>query len=384
MKILPLALLTGIASIACSTPASVTRNAEAPAINVAVARVERSTFPERFEGGGVVRARLTAPIASRILAPILEVRVRPGDRVAAGQVLVALDGRELQMQAERATAAVSAARNDVRAGDAEKLAATARLRLATASFDRVNGLHAKRSATTQELDEATASLDAARAASATAEARAAAAASALTATEAAAQAAKISASYALVTAPFAGRVTERLVDPGTTASPGTPLLSLEDDSLLKLEVSLDEARARGIAVGQQVAIRIGDASGDSWQQGRVSEIARLDPSSHSFLVKIDLPPALRVRSGSFGRARFEGGSRETLVVPESAVFRRGQLSFVFAVDVNGVARLRPISIGESTANQIEVLSGLNVGERVVDRPPAALKDGSSVKSGGTS
>ena len=158
---------------------------------------------------------------------------------------------------------------------------------------------------------------------------------------------------------------------------------MEQQTVPTREVSLDEARARQIAVGQRVAIRIGDAPGDSWQQGRVSEIARLDPATHSFLVKVDLPPSLRVRSGSFGRARFEGGSRETLVVPQSAVFRRGQLSFVFAVDANGVARLRPISIGDSTANQIEVLSGLNATERVVDRPPATLKDGGSIKSGGT-
>jgi len=379
----PLLFAASIAGFAaaCGAPPAPPARAEAPQATVTLARVQTSQLPAEFEAGGVVRARLTAGVASRVLAPVVDVRVRPGDRVSAGQVLATLDGREMQAQAGRAAAALAAARQSVRAADADKLAADAGLTLATTAFDRINGLHARRSATDHEFEEATAALQTARARVTGAEARAAEAAAALTAADAASSAAAISASYALVAAPFAGRVAERFVDPGSMAAPGAPLFTVEDTSFFRLEVSLDEARASGIAAGQQVGVKLDGGPDDTWTEGRISEVARLDPARHSFLVKIDVPPSASTRSGAFGRARFTASPRAAITAPGSAVIRRGQMTFVFAVDGDGLAHLRPVTTGASSGNQVELLSGAADGEQVVDQPPYGLTDGARVAPG---
>jgi RND family efflux transporter MFP subunit len=314
-----------------------------------------------------------------VLAPVADVRVRPGARVRRGAPLVTLDVRELQAQADRATAALAAADQSVRAAESERQGADAGLVLASATFDRINGLYAKRSATGQEFDESTAALQTARARASSAAARVAEAQSALVASRSAASAAAITAAYATIAAPFDGVITDRFVDPGAMASPGTPLLTLEDPTSCRLEVRLDEARATRIAVGRTAEIQL--ESADMWTPGKVAELSRIDPASHGFVVKIDMPPSAGCRSGAFGRARFSLASRAAVTAPSSSVVRRGQMTLVFAVDRDGLARLRPVSTGTASGGRIEILAGVEAGDELVSDPPVTLGDGVRVKPG---
>ncbi len=300
----------------CAAPASQVA-ANAPPTPVSVARAEMADLRSTFEGGGVVRARSTAAIGSRVMAPILEVHVRPGDRVRRGAPLLTLDARELGANQARAKALLTGAAEATLAAESDVRAAESAVVLARATRDRMSTLHEKRSATAQELDQAVAALDAANAQLAAARARATGAADAHDAAQAAVEAATIAASYAVLTAPFDGIVTERSADPGSMANPGATLLALDDASAFRLEVALDEGRASAAAVGQSVDVLVGDTaeSADGWIPARISEVARLDPAAHSFLVKIDLPGSVNVRSGLFGRARFSGPSRRALTVP---------------------------------------------------------------------
>jgi multidrug efflux pump subunit AcrA (membrane-fusion protein) len=373
-------LFLGAGAAGCSSQPARNR-VETPVATVTLVHASTANVPARFESGGVVRAKLTAPIAARVLAPIGEVRVRPGDRVRRGQTLVLLDGRDLQAQAERASAGLSASQQAVRAAAAEQQGAAAALTLATLSFDRVNGLYAKRSATKQELDEATATLEAARARAAGTDAHIAESKAALTAAQSAADVATITASYATIAAPFDGVVTERFVDPGAMTAPAAPILTIEDVSDFRLEVRLDEARAEGVALGQLADVRL-DSVEDLPIRARVVEVSRIDPGSHAFLVKLDLPRSAGIRSGVFGRATFSGAPRATLSVPRSALVRRGQLSFAFVVDHDGIARLRPVSVGETFDDRVEVLAGVSDGEALVGNPPPTLTDGTKVTAGG--
>ena len=125
-----------------------------------------------------------------------------------------------------------------------------------------------------------------------------------------------------------------------------------------------------------------DASASDWRSGRVVEVARLDAASHRFLVKIDLPQTSGLRSGLFGRARFSGPSARALTVPASALVPRGQLTFVFLVDADGTARLRPVSPGAQDGTRVEVLAGLHDGDQIVTQPPPSLVDGARVTRGG--
>jgi RND family efflux transporter MFP subunit len=301
---------------------------------------------------------------------------------------VTLDPRDIQAEKGRAEAASRSAAELARAADADVHAAESALGLARATHDRMAVLHAKKSATAQELDQAVAALRAAEAQSTSARSRLAAADAARLAAQATAEAATITATYAELLAPFDGVVTERRADPGSMAMPGSPLLTLEDPATYRLEVQLDEARAASVKTGQIISVRLDNAphggapdGSDGRMDGRVAEIARVDPASHSFLLKIDLPPSATVRSGLFGRARFPGAPRHALTVPASSLIKRGQLTFVYRVDTDGRARLRPLSIATPGQDRVEVLAGLREGDEIVTRPPPSLTDGARVTGG---
>jgi len=367
VKLSALAFTVAVAGLAgaCSSAPPAAAPA-APQIDATVAHATMADFPSRFEAGGVVRAKLTASVSSRVLAPIAEVRVRAGDRVRRGQPLVVLDGRDLQASAAQAG----------------EQAAAAGLTLARATHDRIAALVARRSATAQELDEAVAGLSGAEARVAGTKAQAAEAAAGLDAARAGSEGATITASYAVLTAPFDGIVAERSVDPGSVAAPGVPLLTVEDTSAYHLEVRLDEARAAGLAVGQPADIRLESTGGGegTWIPGRVIEVARVDAAAHSFTAKIECPPGHDYRSGLFGRARFTTGTRQALVAPAGALVRRGQLTFVYAVTGEGLARLRAVSIGQTAGDLAEIIAGVSPGDAIVVNPPAAMTDGVRVRN----
>jgi RND family efflux transporter MFP subunit len=351
---------------------------------VSIVAAESAALESSFEAGGVVRARNTAAVASRLMAPIVAVHVAPGDRVRRGAPLVTLDNREIEANRSRAAAALASAVEAARAAESDLQGAHAAATLAHATHDRIRTLHDKRSATPQELDQAASARDGADALLSAARARVAGASAAREAARAATDAAAITASYAVLTAPFDGLVIERSADPGVMATPGLPLVTIEDATGFRLEVAMDEARAADVAVGQAARVQIGDAASSTHWTGeaRISEIARVDPASHSFVIKLDLPSGPSLRSGQFGRARFAGPARRTLVIPASAAIRRGQLTFVYAVNPEGRAVLQPVSPGAEAGDRIEVLAGIREGDRVVTDPPPSLSDGTAVTGAG--
>ena len=361
---------------ACSAQKASAASAEAAEpIAVTIAEVAMTDVVTAIDSGGVVQARTTAMIAARILAPVREVRVSPGDQVREGQTLIVLDGADLAAGARAARSAALAAEQGSRAAAAELLAAEAGLVLARASHDRIAGLQARRSATAQELDEATARLRSAEAHVAGASARVLQAALAVESAQAAGDQAGTTSSFTTITAPFDGVITEKMVEPGNMASPGMPLLRLEDTRGFRLEVHVDESRIGQVRSGDSVPVFIG--AGDRSITGAVVEVSRaVDADARSFLVKVAVPNARGLRSGEFGKARFGGTPRRALTIPSSAILRRGQLTSVFVVD-QGMARIRLVSLSES-----EVLAGLTESEAVILSPPAGLTDGRRVSVGG--
>jgi RND family efflux transporter MFP subunit len=373
------AAFLGVTLASCSgRPETVASDTREP-VAVTVAAVAMTDLASPIEAGGVVQARTTATLTARILAPVREVRVSPGDRVHAGQVLVTLDANDLAAGARAARAAALAADQGSRAAAAERQSAESGLVLARATHDRVAGLLAKRSATQQELDDAIAVLRGAEARVAASAARAQQAESAIDSARAASDQASTTESFAAITAPFDGIVTEKLIEPGNMASPGTPLLRVEDTRGFRLEVRVDESRAGQVRNGAAVAVSLDGASHGTTTtiNGTVTEISRaVETDARAILVKIALPDVPGLRSGVFGKARFAGTPRRALTVPPAAVVRRGQVTSVFVVD-NGVARLRLVNL---SAN--EVLAGLSESEAVILSPPAAVTDGRRVATGG--
>jgi RND family efflux transporter MFP subunit len=182
-------------------------------------------------------------------------------------------------------------------------------------------------------------------------------------------------SFTRIVAPLDGVVTEKMIEPGNLASPGMPLLRVEDTTKFRLEVRVDESRAGDIRNGASVPVFIG-GSGSS-VIGTVDEVSRaVDADARAFVVKIALPDVPGLRSGEFGKARFTASPRRALTIPVSAIVRRGQLTSVFVVD-DARARMRLVNMSES-----EVLAGLTESELVILSPPPGLVDGRRVTRGG--
>jgi RND family efflux transporter MFP subunit len=319
--------------------------------DVSVIAVQKTTVPDWMEAVGTVRATQTSQVSSQVMSNILEIRAHEGDRVQSGQVLAVLDDAQPRSAMDQATAAVTAAEKEVSAADSD-------LALAGATLKRYQQLYEKKSVSPQEFDEINARYQSAEARRDMAQAGQAEANAGLTQ-------ARTSLGYTRIHAPFTGIVTEKKVDAGTLASPGMAIFTIEDTRSYRLEVTVDESELRLIRVGQVSQVTI-DALGNVQLSGKVVQIVpAADPASRSFLAKVELPADVRLRSGLFGRARFSRGERSALLIPRTSLVERGQLQGVYVLDANQIAGLRYLTLGKSAGEQIEVLSGLQDGEKLV-------------------
>lgn len=308
------------------------------AVAVPTEVVQPATIASTRAVAGTVRAANTSPLAARIMGNIVRITVAEGDLVRRGQVLVEIDPREARTQSGAAASAVAAA--------------AANARLAETTFQRFAALRERSSVSEQEFDDVKARRDSA--------------AAELARVRSMAAQADTYVEYSRVRAPMDGVVTARYVDPGAQAAPGMPLLMVEDTRASRVEATVPE----------ELVVNIGDPvvvdAGSERIEARVTRIQpRVDAMTRSSLVKIDLPKPMR--AGSYVRVLFRTGERQALVVPSGSIVRKGQLTSVFVVGSDGIARMRLITLGRDN----EVLSGLDAGERIV-RNPAAVRDGVKV------
>lgn len=323
-------------------------------VQASVVQSQQLQVPVNIRSTGTVRARETAMISAQVVSRIQQVLVREGDSVRAGQVLAVLDDAALRSSVDQAQAGV-------RAAEQEQAAAQTDAKLAASTLDRYRQLQAEKSVSPQEMDEvaqraaaASARLEAVRSQSDAARAQAAGAHTML--------------SYTRLVAPFAGVVTARMADPGTLASPGVPLLQIDEAGALQLQTTVDESAITTVRKGMKVPIAIDGVSSAGFT-GTVAEIdPAADPNSHSFTVKIDLPASAQLRAGMYGTAAFANGARQAIEIPRSAVVSRGSLVCAYVLDSRGVAQLRYLTLGATQGNLVEVLSGVSSGEQLVDDP----------------
>ena len=349
--------------------------AEQKAAAVQVETVAASEIADIYQASGSVRARYSAAIAAKITANILDVRVQTGDHVQAGQTLIALDRRDLEAHLRRSEAARAEAESTIDETENAITAARANFELARVTHKRFEELLAKASVSQQEFDESQTRLRSAEAALEMAASKRRQVEARRSQAEAEIAAARVALGYATLAAPFAALVTERKADPGSLATPGAPLLTLEREGNPRLEASIDESRLGLVRVGESVAVEIDGLN--RTVTGRVAEIVpSVDAATRSFTVKIDLPAVPGLRSGMFGRAGFTARKRRALLVPQSAVLERGQIRSVYVVE-GDTARLRFVTLGEGRGER-EVLSGLTAGERIIVTPPSLFSDGTRV------
>jgi RND family efflux transporter MFP subunit len=361
----------------CGSPRETKPTSQAAPIAVSVVAVAQQQWPSIYEATGTVRARTSAVIAAKLLGYVREVKVQAGDRVREGQLLVTLDARDLDINSRRAEAALDEVRSSVPEADSAVAGAKANLDLAQITFNRMQELWNKKSISNQEFDEASAKVKAAQAAYEMVRARRSQLDAQAARVQQDVRSTEVARSYAEITAPFAGVVTAKSVDPGAMAVPGAPLLTIEREGAYRLEASVEESRIAAIRVGQSVSVTLDGV--DRTIDARVSEIVpAVDAASRSYTVKLDLPTLPTLRSGAFGRVSFSLGSRSPLTIPVGALTARGQLQSVVVAE-SGIAHTRLITAGQHSKDRVEVLSGLTAGEMVIFPVPPGLSDGAAVE-----
>jgi RND family efflux transporter MFP subunit len=323
------------AGIACHEAHEVPEPEALPTATVSVVSASPERSVGREEAVGTVRPRLRATLEAKVSGRITEMRKEPGEEVRKGEVVAVLDVREIRAKLNQARA---------------------RFEQAEAERERYTNLLEKDAVTRQEFESIETRYEVAKAGL---------------------EEARSILDHARVTAPFDGVVTHKLANEGDLASPGRPIYEVADPSSLRLEVAVPEALSGFVGIGAQIPVRI--ASATEPVDATVSEIApAADPNSRTLLVKLDLPDIDGLRSGQFGRALIPTGRTEILRLPEDAVVRRGQLEIVFVAD-DGHARLRLVKTGKRFGDRVEIVSGLEPGERVVVDGAENLLDGQPIE-----
>jgi RND family efflux transporter MFP subunit len=340
-----------------------------------VQKMQLQNVADELEAPGNVISRSTAQVAARAMGTVLQVAVLEGENVKRGQVLAQLDERELSAHRSAAQAASRGASAGVVQATKAVAAAQAQADVMKKTYDRYHYLKEQKSVSPQEFDEVAAKQEAAEANLEQAKAALSQSEAGVAQAESEAYAAESVASYARVVAPFDGRVIRRSVEPGSLVSPGMPLFVIEDISRYQLEATLPAEALAAVKKNALLRVQL-DALPEKSLTGKVAEIeAGADPTSHTLKARVDLPKESGVQSGMFGRAYFAKREKRALVLPVEALVSRGQLRGIFVADETGLIHWRVVTLGKSTGNQVEVLSGLSDGEAVVLNPGSQELDG---------
>jgi len=344
---------------------------------VKIETVSSAPMPQMYEAAGTVRSANVSVLNAQMGGTVGEVRVRSGDRVRKGQPLAVIDDRSPRAQVEAAQAGVEEAAQGLAEVEQSLLAATADRQFAEATFTRYQTLLKKNSLSRQEYDGAEAKYKAALANERALEAKI----KEIQARHQQARAQKSSAetmlSYSRIVAPADGVVTQRSIDAGTVVMPGMALMVVEETAHYRLEASLPEELFAKVRVGEEIAV----ATARGQVQGRVAEVVpAADPGSRTFLVKVDLPSNCSCQSGEYAKALFPVEQSRRMSIPRTALVEHGELEGVYVVNSQGSVEYRLIKAGKSWGERIEVLSGLNPGDRVAVTQVEQLHDGVRVEA----
>jgi len=298
---------------------------------------------------GVVEALRQTVVAAQVAGAIVQLDVKAGDRVKAGQVLMRIDARAAEQAAN--------------ASEAQAQAARASLQLASREFERQQQLHKQHYISQAALDQAEAQYKATQAQ--------------VNAQLAQLAVARTQSGFNTVRSPYDGVVAELPVTLGDMAMPGRPLVTVYDPSALRVTANVPQSVAAGLAAGSAPMVEIPGLAGGMLAPTRVQQLPIVDASSHTLQLRLDLAPKLTgAVPGMFARVWLPGSvaaAAASPAVPRTAVVRRAELSGLYVLDGQGKPLLRQVRLGAVRGDQVEVLSGLSVGEKIALDPQAAAR-----------
>ncbi len=313
---------------------------------------------------GQIEASQTANISTRIMGYITSLKVDVGDKVSKGQVLGSISNQDIL--AKRAQV------------DAQIAAASASVASAQKDYDRFTALYKQQSATAKELDNVTLQYQATKAQ--------------LQGAQQMRNEVNAMLGYSTLVAPFSGTVTQKLAEAGSMASPGMPILTIEQTGNYQVKAAVPESSIGQVKAGATATVHV--ASAGKTFDGKITEV---NPSSQftggQYIIKVSVPAEARagLYAGMYATVQLQGeakpqqakDSAATILVPLSSIYYKDQLTGVFTISSSNTALLRWIRLGKIFGDQVEVLSGLDRSETIITSADGKLYNGLPIKKQGS-
>ncbi|GAB2775388.1 efflux RND transporter periplasmic adaptor subunit [Salinimicrobium soli] len=354
-KIYTLAILSlGLFATSCGGDEKKQEAKKGPAVAV---RVETpSGADEHFlTASGKIEAVNSANLSTRMMGYIQDIRVKVGDKVKKGELLISINNSDLQ-----------AKRAQVNAGITE---AEAAFNNAQKDYERFKALYEEQSASQKEMDDQTARFEMAKAR--------------LEAAKQMKNEVESQFAYVNIRAPFSGNITNKFVEEGTMANPGQPLLAMESPGTFEVMARVPESEISRIEAGTEVDVIV--KSIDQTIAGTVTEVSTSARNTGGqYLVKVALEDTdAKILSGMYASVRFpiekKAETTQAVMIPEVAVITQGDLQGIYTVSSQNTAMLRWLRLGRTYGDKVEVLSGLNADESYIVSADGKLFNGAKVK-----
>ena len=324
-----------------------------PSISVKVAKVSANANNPFLIVSGKIQAVKSADLSTRMMGSVDKVHVNVGDKVTKGQLLVAINNEDLEAKKAQVNAGIIKAQAEFI--NAEK------------NYNRFQNLYKSNSISQKEMDDMTANYQMAKAG--------------LEAANQLKNEVKAQLAYSNITAPFSGIITSKNMENGDMASPGIPLINLENPNDFEVIAMVPETEISKIKKGSEVRVLV--KSINATVSGKVKAVSSSAKNTGGqYLVKVALEKTnAAILSGMFTNVQFPIERKTTsnmVLLPKEAIVTNGQLSGVYSVSQSNTAILRWLRLGRTFGEEVEVLSGLSAGETYIISSEGKLFNGAPI------
>ncbi len=353
--------LTAVLALAsCGNSSEETKTEQTPPVSVTVSSVAAENKTPFLTASGKIEAANSATLSTRMMGFVDKVHVNVGEKVSKGQLLVSINNADLSAKQAQTTAGITEAQAAF--NNAEK------------DYRRFQNLFAENSASQKELDDQRARYEMAKAR--------------LEAARQMKNEVQSQFAYVNLRAPFDGVVTNKFIEAGDMANPGTPLISVEGPGNFEVTASVPESEISKIESGTKVKVLV--KSSDETIPGTVTEVSTSAKNTGGqYLVKVVLDKTdANILSGMYATVQFplpaENGNMEektnatTVMVPQEALVKRGQLTGIYTVSQSNTAILRWVRLGRTFGDNVEILSGLSADENYIISSESKLYNGAKL------
>lgn len=315
--------------------------AQTPALETVTA--ERVLTPLEYQLDGVIEAINQATLSAEVSGRIESINFDVDDTVEQGEVIVRIRDREYRARLQQARAALAEAQ--------------AGLDDASREFKRVQGLLKDKVISKAGYDKAEANLESARAR--------------VAASKASVNESQLQLDNTVVRAPYSGIVTARHVELGESTNVGQPIMSGYALGQFRANVDVPQSIINKVREFQQARVVLLNQPG-SIAAGKLTIFPFADAQSHSFKVRLDLPQTEQpIFPGMLVKVAFVVGQTQRLMIPMHSLVKRSEVIAVYVIDDKQQVSLRQVRTGITEADRVEIVAGLDAGERVALDPVAA-------------